>query len=34
LIQKTVAMIDGVLLEDATQMKVDVLSAMHFIAEA
>lgn len=33
LIQKTVAMIDDRLLHDATQMKQDVLSAIHFIAE-
>jgi hypothetical protein len=33
LIQKTVAMIDRGLLQDATQMKLDVLSAMHFAAE-
>jgi hypothetical protein len=33
-IQKTVAMIDGGLLQHATQMKLDVLSAVHFIAEA
>jgi hypothetical protein len=34
LIQKTVAMIDRGLLQDATQMKLDALSATHFIAEA
>jgi hypothetical protein len=34
MIQKTAAMIDGVVLQDATQMKLDVLSAVHFIAEA
>jgi hypothetical protein len=28
------AMMDGRLLQDATQMKMDVQSAMHFIAEA
>jgi hypothetical protein len=33
LILKTVAMIDGGLLQDATQMKLGVLSALHFIAE-
>jgi hypothetical protein len=30
----TVAMIDGELPQDATQMKLDAWSAMHFIAEA
>jgi hypothetical protein len=30
----TAAMIDGRLLLDATQMKQDILSAMHFTAEA
>jgi hypothetical protein len=34
LILKTAATVDGVLLQDATQMKLDMLSAMHFIAEA
>jgi hypothetical protein len=34
LIQKTVAMIDERLLQDGEQMKLDVLSAMHFTAEA
>jgi hypothetical protein len=34
LIRKTAAMTDGGLLKDATQMKLDVLSAMHFTAEA
>jgi hypothetical protein len=34
LIRKTVAMVDGRLLQDAAQMKLDVLSAIHFIAEA
>jgi hypothetical protein len=34
LIQKTAAMTDGGLLQDATQMKLDVLSAICFIAEA
>jgi hypothetical protein len=34
LIQKTVGMIDGGLLQDAMQMKLDVLSAMLFIVEA
>jgi hypothetical protein len=29
----TAAMIDGGLLLDATQMKQDILSAMHFTAE-
>jgi hypothetical protein len=33
-IEKTVAMTDGGLLQDATHMKVDVLSAMHFIVKA
>jgi hypothetical protein len=33
LIQKTVAVIDGGLLQDGTQMKLDVLSAVHFVAE-
>jgi hypothetical protein len=33
-IQKTVAITDGGLLQDATHMKLDVLSAMHFNAEA
>jgi hypothetical protein len=33
LIQKTVVMTDGGPLQDATQIKLDVLSAMHFIAE-
>jgi hypothetical protein len=32
-IHKTVAMIDEGLLQDASQMKLDVLSAMHFIVE-
>jgi hypothetical protein len=32
LFQKTVAMVDGRLLQDDTQMKLDVLSAMHFTA--
>jgi hypothetical protein len=31
---KNVAMIDGGLLQDVTQTKLDVLFAMHFIAEA
>jgi hypothetical protein len=34
LIWKTVAIMDGSLLQDATQMKLDVLSAVHLIAEA
>jgi hypothetical protein len=34
LIQKTATAIDGGLLQDVTQMKLDVFSAMHFIAEA
>jgi hypothetical protein len=34
LIWKTVAMIDGVLLQDTVQMKLDVLSAIHLITEA
>jgi hypothetical protein len=34
LIWKTVAIMDGRLLQDATQMKQDVLSSVHFIAEA
>jgi hypothetical protein len=33
LIQKTVAMTDWGLFQDVTQMKLDVLSAMRFIAE-
>jgi hypothetical protein len=33
MIQKTVAMIYGELLQDATQMKQDVFPAVHFIAE-
>jgi hypothetical protein len=33
LISKTAATTDGGLLQDATQMKLNVLSAMHFIAE-
>jgi hypothetical protein len=32
-IHKTVAMIDEGLLQDASQMLLDVLSALHFIAE-
>jgi hypothetical protein len=34
LIWKTVAVIDGGLFQDASQMQLDVLSAMHFIPEA
>jgi hypothetical protein len=34
LIQKTAAMTYGGLIQNATQMELDVLSAMHFIAEA
>jgi hypothetical protein len=34
MIWKTAAMTDVGLLQDTTQMKLDVLSAMHFIAEA
>jgi hypothetical protein len=30
-IQKTAAMIDGPVLQDATQMKLDVLCPMHFL---
>jgi hypothetical protein len=33
MIQNTVAMIEWGLLQDATQMKLDVLPAMHFKAE-
>jgi hypothetical protein len=33
-IQKTAAMIDGELLQDVPQMKLSMLSAVHFIAEA
>jgi hypothetical protein len=33
-LQKTVATTDGGLLQDATQMKPDVLSAMNLIADA
>jgi hypothetical protein len=33
MILKTAATIDGGLLQDTTQMKLDVLSAMHLIAE-
>jgi hypothetical protein len=33
LVSKTAAMIDGSLFKDAAQMKLDVLSAMHLIAE-
>jgi hypothetical protein len=33
-IQKTVAMTDRGLLQDVAHMKLDVLSAVHFIAEA
>jgi hypothetical protein len=33
-IQKTVAMLDEGLLQEATQIKLDVLSAVHFIAQA
>jgi hypothetical protein len=34
LILKTAAAIDGGLLQDSAQMKLDVLSAMHLLAEA
>jgi hypothetical protein len=34
LLQKTVAMIDGGLLENAVCMKLDMSSAVHFIAQA
>jgi hypothetical protein len=34
LVRKTVAMVDGGLLQDATKMKLSVLHAMNFIAEA
>jgi hypothetical protein len=34
MIRKTVVMTDGGLLQDAIQTKLDMLSAMHFIAEA
>jgi hypothetical protein len=34
LIQRTVALINGGLLQQATQMKLDMLFAVHFIAEA
>jgi hypothetical protein len=34
LIRKTVAMVDGRLIQDDTQMKLDVLSAIDFIAHA
>lgn len=34
LIRKAVAMIDGGLLEDASKLKLNILSALHFVAEA